>query len=346
MGGLLLIAAAFAGECDLEAPLQLAESKLLTLDMDGADAALGEAKSAFGCGDTSSSSIARYWLLVAGHAQLQGDEERLDEALIAARAASEEIFIDALGQPLRERWLLVTAAPGASTVLLTDLPDGYVVRVDGHEVDDVVLTPGLHVLQALGGDFGWGRVIRAGSGDTIRLSTDLPPLPEEPVLPPPPEEPPPKPPSDGAVGFVVVGGVGANFGKEVGAEPAAKIGPSLEVGARVALGDAAWVRGLVGGTFLVGGAWSWTPEGSAEERTWPIGWGASASGGLVVGETDLGVLAGAFLPGRIQTRALVSLPVGPVHLEPRLGLDIGTPLSEGAGPRLEPAGSAHVSIHL
>ncbi|MCB9693078.1 MAG: hypothetical protein H6736_14810 [Alphaproteobacteria bacterium] len=357
MVGLLLIAGlAHAGDCSLGSQLQRAETAILSLDLDGGQAALDEAKERFACGATPNEDLARYWLLVAAHAEFSGRSERVEDALVAARASNPSVYLNALGPDLEARWKVAKSREGSATVLLVDLPEGYEVRVDGNIADPGSIRPGFHVVQAAGGDHGWGRVVRASSGDSIQLSTDLPALPKvvavaptpvpDPVQPPEPEEPrPPREPREaGLVGLHAALGLSSAFGEGYGNEPATKLGPQVEVGLVLRPADAVWLRAAVMGDVLLGGAWSYF--GAGEVKTLPLGIGLLAGGGITLGENlDVGALTGMQLPGRIPVRALGRYHVNDLlGVELRAGVNLGTP--DDSGMRLEPAASLHATLTL
>lgn len=345
MVGLLLIGLAQGAECSLDTSLSEAETAILSLDLEGGQSALAAAREALSCGPAASEAIAKYWLLRAAHADYSGDPEGVPELLRAARAASATFYLDSLGPDLRERWATTVALVGDARFQFADLPDGYTISVDGRDASDRTLAPGFHVVQAAGGDNGWGLVVRASAGDVLQLSTGLPELERRVLEPDPPDEPKPRPERDpGPVALHVAVGLSGVFGDAYGAEPSTKVGPLVEVGLRIRPVDAVWLRAAVGGDVLVGGAWSYA--GADGPTTLPVGPAVLAAGGLVLSEQlDVGLLTGMQLPGRIPVRALAAVhPHEHLGGELRAGVNLGTPDVDGL--RIEPAVSLHATLTL
>lgn len=355
VGLLLTIAAGWASDdevsCALAGELMTAEMRVLELDFAGANRAVDAIAEQFVCGRNEPEDLARYWLLVGALASFEGDAERTNDALVAARAADPELWLPVLGNALKAQWEKAFPEPGDATVVLEPLPEGYEVRIDGRVTTErLVVRPGLHVVQANGGGVGWGRVFRASANEAVTLPTGLSALVADAPVPVGPIEIPPEivEPSDAPSFSLHVGlGFGGALGQELSsaslAEPGAKLGPTLELGGVLRPG-AAWVRVAVGADLVIGGSYVYFERDSAVAHGWPLAPVLHAAGGVTVGERlDLGVLAGAQLPGRIPLRAVASYGVMEVlRLEARAGVNLGTPAPVADDPertalRIEPA---------
>ncbi|MCB9675483.1 MAG: hypothetical protein H6737_10230 [Alphaproteobacteria bacterium] len=345
MAGLLLIlATAFGADCDPSAALDAARDSVLALDLEGGRAKLQEVEDAFACGPATNDQIARFWIVTGSLASFEGDEASRDEALRAARAASTTLWIDAFGDELKAVWSGIAAGEGSATLRLSDLPEGYLVKVDGAVRDGGTLevTPGLHLIQATGGDHVFGRVVRATEGDDISLPTGLPELPKQvavapdPVPAPDPVKPEPKPKPDkpprepGDVKLVAIH-VGLGVGALVGpgfdladvVEPAAKIGPLVEVGAVVRPAESAWARVALGADIALGSRFVYL-AGDDTGKSLPLAPALMVSGGLTVAEKiDVGALVGLQLPSRVPLRAVAAYGITDmIRVEARGGVNL------------------------
>ncbi|MEZ4320271.1 MAG: hypothetical protein R3F61_22520 [Myxococcota bacterium] len=351
MAGLLLIAGlAWADDtaaCDPTTALDQAREAVLALDLEGGHAQLDEAEDTFGCGVATPAQIAKFWIITGALASFEGDEADRDAALLAARVADESLWLDAFGQDLREIWSTSVPLEGEATLRLSDLPEGYAVRIDGKEAKGDLLTfsPGLHVLQVSGGEHFFGRVVRGRPGDSITMPTGLPELPKSAVVPDPvpdaepepkpdkPEKPikPPKPDRPAGDGLPVALHVGVGFGALVGpgfeiaevTEPAAKLGPLVEVGAVLRPVEMAWVRAALGADIALAGRYAYL-GGDESAHSLPLAPVLHVSGGVTLAERiDVGGLVGLQLPSRVPLRVVGSYGINDlIRVEARAGLNL------------------------
>ncbi len=357
MVGLLLSAIALAADCSLQPLLEHAENAILSLDLEGGEATLDEARNMFDCGSVTREELATYWLLSAALAEFRDLPYKAEDSLIAARLTAPGLYLESLGPDLKERWQNVQLPDSYATVEFVDLPEGYTVTIDGHPLEGDQVRTGYHVVQIRGGDRSWGRVIRASDGDILQISTGLPPLDvgegkddtDEPPIERPSEhvplQPVPRPPPRRTLGLHAAVGFAGALGTPYHLEPATKTSVQLELGLLVHPSEALWLRGALFGDALLGGSWSYYVPGE-QPASLPAGFGALGAAGLHLGDTlDVGLLAGVQLPGRVPVRLLGGARVAPwMTVEGRFGLNIGTPDADGL--RLEPAASFHAILQL
>lgn len=345
VGPLLILATAWAGDCTINAELDQATDAILSLDLPAGSTALDAAKEGFGCGGVPSAELARYWLLQAAHAEFSGEPDRVEPALVAARVTDASVWLDSLGPDLKARWEAALPAEGTATLQLTDLPEGYVATLNGQSFTGT-MTPGFHILQVDGGEQGFGKLVRASAGDSIELSTSLPPLPKpEPVAEPiaPPVPPRPEAPAERMVALHLAVGVTSVFGESYATEPSTKVGPALEVGLLLEPGESFWVRAAIAGELALGGNWAYADG----EQTNGLAVSPSLflAVGVRTGDLRFGALAGLQLPGRLPLRAVASYDFSEVvGVELRAGINFRR-LTTGETP-IEPAVSTHMTVRL
>ncbi|MEZ4321570.1 MAG: hypothetical protein R3F61_29120 [Myxococcota bacterium] len=161
LSSLLLLSLTARAECPpLEPKLDDAQRDTLSFFLSDAQASLASAETSFGCASVEPAVLARYWLIQAMIWHLQEQEGRADAALAAAKVADGNTFVSDLGDELRALWESAEV-PVAETVRVRvrgmKKSDG--LRVDTREMPEVVVVPGLHLVQVVrDGTVVFGRV--------------------------------------------------------------------------------------------------------------------------------------------------------------------------------------------
>ncbi len=382
MAILLLIAGAFAADCDLDGALDQAQEAVLQLDFELAETRLAAAEEKFGCAPADAEQVARFWLATGAMEGFRGDEASRDEALVAAKAARIFFWDPVWGDDLEEAWKAARSDGAPASLRLLDVPEGYVTRVDGTirtDPTEVAVDPGLHVVQVFAKDVGFARVVRAQPDGDVSIAPELDELPREqwapdalvvePLSEPdsgtdPTPEPISKPvprtqPGDRPVALVFGIGLGVwagpGFALDGIEESGTKFLPSVEAGVLYEPTDALWLRAAIGADIAVGSRFVYVvgdiddPEG----RALPVAPVLHASGGVHLGDGPFAVggLVGLQLPSRLPVRAVGIWTSGRYGVEARLGANLLGERSVESGVqtgrvRIEPAVTALGTLRL
>lgn len=328
----LLIALAHAQDCpDAAATLSDAVEQLILFDETALAADLDQVDDSMNCAWIDPDTLATWWLLRGAQHQLAGDEDATRDAFAMAQFVAPDLWIDALGAPLRAIYDEEKAkARPRSKLDLTGIGDAT-IRIDGKVRSlPAPLTPGTHVVQIGKGETVEERrdvVILAGQGAMLDLGRA-----EVPVEPPKPSG------ADldvglslwGAAGFGLAAGEAFDIDGQV--EPATKLAVPLEAGAVLELGPA-WLRIQGGWAPLLGGSLLYLSGDEVKGAPGFIQVGGAA--GASFAGFQAGALGALTVPSRTSLRGLVGRDiVGPMGVELRGGVN------------LHPARSAEPAVEL
>ena len=250
----------------------------------------------------------------------QATEAATRDAFVMALTIAPDLWLEALGEPLRKLYDEEKAkARPLSNLQLTNAGDAT-VRIDGRVRPlPVPLVPGTHLVQIGKGNAVEERrdvVILAGQGALLDLGRSL--TVEKPTRPQ-------SAPLDigvslwGAVGFGLAAGEALDVDGQ--SEPATKLAVPLELGATVELGPA-WIRAQGGWAPLLGGGELLYLSGD-EVRGAPGFIQAGGAAGASFEGFHAGALAALTIPSRTSLRALVGRDiVGPLGAEFRGGINL------------------------
>lgn len=289
---------------------------MLSLEAEAAQATLDQVEADFGCGRTDPDQVARFWLITAGLAVADRDQEAVEQALTAARYADPTTWLEALGGDLEASWKVAEPPEERGTVHIEDLTSGYEVRIDGRPTEGptIEVPVGLHVVQVASDTHGWGRMIRVQG--TARVTTDLPAF----VAPEPTPEPdaPEAPARERRVGLHVGAGMRLQLGKRYDTvrltESSTKIGPTLETGLWLDLAPVL-VRAGLAVDVPINSRYVYL-DGDGEARVLPLApslWGAV---GVRIGDLGVGLHLAAMLPARLPLHL-----TGSYALTSKLGIE-------------------------
>lgn len=304
------------------------------VDIELAEALLGQLLISFGCGAVAArDEVAEYFLLEGALASYRGDDEGLREAFRSASAVSEYFWLASLGAAMQERFVAAReVSPELGKVRFEPLLDGHTLFVDGTRWDDataVNVNEGLHLLQVAEEDrVVFAAVVTVPAGGQHIVEHEL-----QPWRPSPSGEGElvvPKPPAREAVALHLATGLALGMGGalegQTGAgmrkESAQKLAVPVEVGvvvhrAGAFVRAAASVAPSLSGDLLFG-----TDDGGRASR---LSVGGHVAGGATLGAFEIGALSGPSWPGRWQVRAIGGLALpGPMRVELRAGANAVT----------------------
>jgi len=315
-----LLAAAFAQDCpDAASALNDAVEQLILLDETQLAADLDQVDDSFACAWTDPDALATWWLLRGAQHQLSGDEASTRDAFAMAQSIAPDLWLDALGGPLKAIYDAERAKARPRSKLDLTNAGNATVRIDGKvRALPVPLVPGTHLVQIGAGNTVEERrdvVIVVGQGAVVDLERS------EAVVATP------KPPREGElVGFDLWAstGFGVAAGDEIEAngevEAATKLSIPLEAGAVLRIGPG-WLRAQASWAPLLGGQLLYL-SGDEVRRT-----GAFTQFGAAAGASFVGFHAGALgavtIPSRTSVRGLIGRDiVGPLGVEVRGGANL------------------------
>lgn len=337
-----MLAAAHAAPstpCTPDVAIQQALTAYLRGDLVAAEAELGAAREAWGCGDVADrQSLTHFWLVDGAVSFASGDLVSAADALGAARSIAPELWLADLPDELRELHRTMADATGRGALLFEPSLGIREVWVDGASVVGPAAVPtGAHLVQ-IGdgaGHVAFADTVFVGENLTVRVVTQLPaidaPAPEVPAVEPAPPDPPePMPvvptPSPSPVTVHVVAGADVTWGRalDVGGvqEPGVRVGVPLElaVGWRV---SGWWARLHLGAGWLANGPVLAATELGSFSTGWRLD--AHVSGARHLGPVHAGVMTGIQWPGRVALRGLVgTTALNPLFVELRGGLNLTT----------------------
>ena len=348
---LLLSLSALAADCNPAKALEDAEQLVLEARLDVARQTLAEIEESYSCGAlTAPDDLARAWLIEGALETIAGNTSDAEDVFRAARYVAPAVWLPSLGEKLKILYdNVATESMGLGEIAVSGAPEGAFGAVDGQESSfPAAIQSGLHLVQVgrSAEEIMWSQIVYVPPAQQINLriapfGLQDPPL--EAVAEPVtetnasvdigPSEQAPR----GWFAHLAVGTEGA-FGEEISTtnttgeilfEPASKWTVPFELGITNRF-ENGWFRAAIGGSPMLEGTLIFGTANGA------IGWPAAVFGyggfGASFDAIDLGVIGGISIPGRVNTRTVLSAPIGdaPLRAEFRAGLNFPS------GRRTEP----------
>jgi hypothetical protein len=314
--------------------LGTAREAVEVVDIELAEALLGQLLISFGCGAVATrDEVAEYFLLEGALASYRGDDDGLREAFRSASAVSEYFWLASLGAAMQERFVAAReTSPEMGKVRFEPLLDGHALFVDGTPWGDPALvnvTEGLHLLQVGEGErVVFAAVVSVPAGGQHVVEHELQPW---------------RPPTSGegevidtkpapreavalhlatGLAFGVGGALEGQTGAGLARESAQKLFVPVEVGVVVHRGGAFVRAAGSAAPSLTGDLLYGTDNGGRASR---LSLGGHVAGGATLGAFEIGALSGPSWPGRWQVRAIGGLALpGPMRVELRAGANAVT----------------------
>lgn len=168
----MMVASAFAADCpDAPAAVDEAAELILYADLAGAQAALGRAAFAHGCGPPAAAmALGRMWLVEGAIALDSGDPAAAATAFLAARRVAPGLWIDLLAPAKRSAYDAAVAPTGAGHIAVDVAGGGAAtVWIDGAPMAaPISVAPGKHLVQVGAADRAWFAQVVLVSADEVK----------------------------------------------------------------------------------------------------------------------------------------------------------------------------------